>query len=81
MFFKGVNTLSRAHLPHLDTPVTAARHQMLVIRREADRDDPGDVTRHAAQQGGVTDVVQLHVSVIRACQQLAAVRTEAEGPK
>ena len=43
VFFKCVNTLPGAHLPDLHTPVTAARHQVLVIRREAHRDDPGDV--------------------------------------
>ena len=35
---------------------------------------------HAAEQGGVTDVVQLHVAVIGPSQQLRAVGTEAQGP-
>ena len=61
---EGMNALASVDLPDLDTAVTAARHQVLVIGREAHRDDPGDMARHAAQQGGVTDVVHLHVAVI-----------------
>ena len=80
VLFEGVDTLPGVDLPDLDTAVTAARHQVLVIRGEAHRDDPGDVAGHAAQQGGVADVVQLHVAVIGPCQQLAAVGTEAKGP-
>ena len=36
VLFEGVDTLSGADLPHLHTAVTAARHQMFVIRRETD---------------------------------------------
>ena len=64
VLFEGVDTLPGVDLPDLDTAGTAARHQVLVVRREAHRDDPGDVAGHAAQQGGVTDVVHLHVAVI-----------------
>ena len=61
---EGVDTLPAGHLPHLDTAVTAAGHEVLAVRREADGDHPGDVAGHAAQQSGVADVVQLHMTVI-----------------
>lgn len=66
---KGVQALAFGRVPHLDTVVTGRAGKVLTIFREGHAQHPGCVARKSTHHVRVRHIVELHVTIVRACQQ------------